>query len=308
MTAMDILCLGEPLVEFNRQADGRWLQGFGGDVSNVAIAAARQGARSGMLTTIGRDRFGDALMALWAAEGVDISRVARDAEAPTGIYFVDHDTEGHHFSYYRRGSPASRMTPDIISPGLFDGVEILHISAISQAISASARETVAKAIAQAKHAGAKISYDTNLRLSLWPLEAAKETIGETVPLADILLPGYDDARQLTGLTDPEAIVRHYIDRGAGLVALTLGSRGALVGTRGEMRSIPAYPVTCVDATGAGDAFDGSLLARLIAGDDVFSAAAYANAAAALSTTGFGAVAPIPSAARVLAALAPASER
>lgn len=306
MTATDILCLGEPLVEFNRQADGRWLQGFGGDVSNVAIAAARQGARSGMLTMVGGDRFGDALMALWTAEGVDISRVARDTEAPTGIYFVDHDAEGHHFSYYRRGSPASRMTPEILSPGLFDGVRILHISAISQAI--SARETVATAIVQAKQAGAKISYDTNLRLSLWPLEAAKETIGATVPLADILLPGYDDARQLTGLTDPEAIVRHYIDRGAGLVALTLGSRGALVGTRGEMRSIPAFPVTCVDATGAGDAFDGALLSRLIAGDDIFSAAAYANAAAALSTTGFGAVAPIPTRDEVLASLALSSNR
>jgi len=293
MSGIDILSLGEPLIEFNRQSDGKWLQGFGGDVSNCAIAAARQGARAGMLAHLGQDRFGDGLMGLWGGEGLDTSRIVRRADSQTGIYFVDHDGTGHHFTYYRRDSAASRMTPEDIGPELFEDVKILHVSGISQAISESARAAVAKAIAVARETGTRISYDTNLRLSLWSLDDARAVINDTAPKADILLPGYDDARQLTGLEDPEAIVRHYLDQDIGLVALTLGESGALIGTRERLQRIEPHIVESVDATGAGDTFDGAMLARLIAGDDPFTAAVYANAAAALSTTGYSAVAPIP---------------
>ena len=86
----DIVCLGEPMLEFNRQADGRYLAGHGGDTSNCAIAAARQGASVGYLTRLGDDAFGDSFIALWAAEGVDASHVERDSQAHTAVYFVDH--------------------------------------------------------------------------------------------------------------------------------------------------------------------------------------------------------------------------
>lgn len=299
----DILCLGEPMVEFNRQTDGTWLQGFGGDVSNVAIAAARQGAHSGMLTQIGTDRFGDALMKLWTDEGVTTDHVGRDPNNQTGIYFVDHDADGHHFSYYRRTSPASLMTPDMLNPAMFTSTGYFHISAISQAISNTARHTVDTAIELAKSAGMKISYDTNLRLALWPLDTARDTILSTLGKADIVLPGLDDARQITGLSAPEAIAEFCLQQGANIIALTLGAEGALIATPSETRIIPGYRVSHVDATGAGDVFDGAFLARLVAGDDVFTAAAYANAAAALSTTGYGAIAPIPTAQQVRAFMA-----
>jgi len=302
VSGLDLLCLGEPLVEFNREPDGRWLQGFGGDVSNVAVAAARQGARAGIATRLGRDAFGDALMALWAEEGVDARAVTRDAAAQTGIYFVDHGPEGHRFTYYRRDSAASRMTPEDPPPALLEGSALLHVSAISQAISASARAAVAAAIAGARAAGARVSYDTNLRLSLWPLEQARAVIEETAAAADVLLPGLEDSRQLTGLEAPEAIVAHYLRRGAKLVALTLGADGVMLGTPEGLTRLAGHTVASVDATGAGDAFDGSFLARLVAGDEPPAAAAYANAAAALSTAGYGAVAPIPRPAQVRALL------
>jgi 2-dehydro-3-deoxygluconokinase len=113
----DIVCLGEPMIEFNRQppgADGRvhWLEGHGGDTSNCAIAAARQGASAGYITAIGSDPFGDALMQLWSTEKVDASAVIRRQDAPTGIYFVTHSERGHEFTFYRAGSAASR------SPGM----------------------------------------------------------------------------------------------------------------------------------------------------------------------------------------------
>jgi len=99
LAEIDLLCLGEPMVEFNAQPDERWLYGFGGDVSNVAVAAARQSAKVGILTRIGADSFGDDLMRLWTEEGVDTTYAERDVDAPTGLYFVRHGAEGHTFEY-----------------------------------------------------------------------------------------------------------------------------------------------------------------------------------------------------------------
>ena len=138
-----------------------------------------------------------------------------------------------------------------------------------------------------------MSFDTNLRLKLWPLERARATIHAAMTQCHIALPGLDDARQLTGLTDPDAIVDFYLGLGAEIVALTLGADGTLVATGSDRATIKGRRVEAVDATAAGDTFDGAFLARLSAGDDPFAAARYANAAAALSTQGFGAVAPMP---------------
>ena len=106
---LDIVCIGEPMVEFNEQSPALFQQGFGGDTSNCAIAAARQGARVGYLTALGCDVFGDRLMALWAAENVDASHVQRDDERSTAHYFVTHGDEGHVFTYHRADSAASCM-------------------------------------------------------------------------------------------------------------------------------------------------------------------------------------------------------
>ncbi|MFZ1772990.1 MAG: sugar kinase [Rhizobiaceae bacterium] len=294
----DLVCLGEPLVEFNRRADGLWLEGHGGDVSNTAIAAARMGARTAILTRLGADIFGDSLMALWAREGVDASAVIGDAEAATGLYFVTHGPDGHHFAYARAGSAASRLVPTDLKPEMFNGVRILHVSGISLAISESARQTVFAAIAMAKKAGARISFDTNLRLRLWGLDQARQVIGEAAAMADIVLPGLDDAVQLTGLIDPDAIASHYLGLGAAIVALTLGKEGVLIATGDRREMIAGHVVAAVDATGAGDAFDGAFLACLLEGMTPFEAGRLANAAAALSTLGAGAVAPLPRRAEV----------
>jgi len=292
MTA-DILCLGEPLLEFNQQPDGTYLPGHGGDTSNCAIAAARQGASVGMLTHVGADAFGESFMRLWADEGVDTSGVRQVGDAPTGVYFVTHGTQGHQFSYFRAGSASSRMAPADLPTGLLEGAKILHVSGISQAISDSAADAVFAAIDRVKAAGGRVSYDTNLRLKLWPLARARAVIHAGMALCDIALPGLEDAEQLTGLSDPDAIADFYLRLGAGIVALTLGAEGTLVATPDARRRIGGRLVTPVDATAAGDTFDGAFLAELTAGRDPFAAARYANAAAALSTQGYGAVAPMP---------------
>jgi len=301
----ELICLGEPMIEFNRPREGdgvTWLQGFGGDTSNAAIAAARQGARAGYLTSLGRDWMGDAFIDLWKKESVDASRVLRHDTAPTGVYFVTHGGDGHRFDFLRKGSAASLMTSDQVPRDYIAGARILHLSAISQAISGSALATCRTAIEIARSAGVEVSYDTNLRLRLWDLVSARRTIDGTMALTDIALPSLDDSRQLTGLEAPDAIVDRYLGMGPRVVALKMGADGALVATRDKRTRIPPHTVTAVDATGAGDAFDGSFLARLLAGDDVEAAGRYANAAAALKTRGYGAVTPIPRRDEVLKAL------
>ena len=301
---LDVVAIGEAMVEFNQQdADtGRYLAGFGGDTSNCAIAAARMGARSAYLTQLGDDVFGDELLALWRREGVDTRGVRRLAGGETGLYFVTHGSDGHRFSYRRTGSAASRMSPTTITAGVIESARWLHCSGISQAISTSACDTVFEAIARARAAGTRVSYDLNFRPSLWPAPHALAIARATLAQCDLFFPSVDEIGALTGLSTPEGIVRWSHDQGATMVALKLGAAGCMVSSAAGARHVAAYPVQPVDATGAGDCYAGALLARLSAGDELPDAARAANVAAALSTQEYGAVAPLPRLSDVLSKL------
>ena len=301
----DIVSLGEPMVEFNQtgEAGGRhYLQGFGGDSSNFAIAAARQGARVAYVSALGDDPYGRMLRGLWDREAVDHRSVKADPQAFTAIYFVTHDERGHHFDFFRAGSAASRMTPADLPGERIARARVLHLSGISLAISNQACDTAYAAIDIARRAGVKVSFDTNLRLKLWPIHRARAVMGDVLRLCDICLPSYDDVVAITGLTDPEAIVDHCLAQGAEVVALKLGEQGAIVASATERHRIAPHPCRTVDATGAGDTFGGAFVARLVAGDSLPEAGRYAAVAAALSTEGYGAVEPIPRADAVRAAI------
>jgi len=301
-----IVAIGEAMVEFNQaraDAPDSYLRGFGGDTSNMVIAASRLGANAAYVTRVGDDAFGRALLQLWSVEAVDTRGVATDPDAPTGIYFVTHGPAGHEFSYLRVGSAASRITPAMLPMTLIRAARVLHLSGISQAISVGACDAAFAAIEAARGAGARISYDPNLRLKLWPLPRARAVVLATVAQCDWFLPSMDEARMLTGLSRSEAILDWCHRQGAPVVALKCGRDGVVVSDGVRAERIAGHEVNCVDATGAGDCFDGAFAARVVAGDDPFAAARYANAAAALATTGFGAVAPLPRDADVRALLA-----
>lgn len=306
----DVVALGEALVEFNQTRPGepQYLQGFGGDTSNAVIAAARAGARTAYLTRLGSDAFGQALLDLWAREGVDTTAVERDAQHPTGIYFVTHGAAGHEFSYLRAGSAASGMAPAWLRDApaaVLQQCHILHVSGISLAVSASACDTAFEAMRVARAAGARVAFDPNLRLKLWPLARARACIAHAVSLCDIFLPGLDDMAALLGLHDADAIADWGHAQGAATVVVKLGADGVLLSSADPAvprQRVAGRSVALVDATGAGDCFDGNLLARLALGDDLAAAVAYANTAASLAVQGFGAVAPLPTAQQVQALL------
>jgi len=303
MPALDIISIGEPLFELNQgRGEAVFRPGHGGDTSNMAIAAARQGAKVGYVTAVGADQFGESFLALWKGEGIDVSAVKKSPIAHTGLYFVTHGPDGHVFSYMRAGSAASRMTLEDMPIEAIKTAKVVHASGISQAISSSAADAVFAAFRTARAAKVTVSYDTNLRLRLWPLDRARAVIHAAAGLADIVKTSIEDARQLAGHDDHDKIVDFYLALGAKTVTLTLGAEGSVVATKDKRERIPPHPAKLVDATGAGDMFVGAFLAEYLRTGDPFAAGRYANVAAALSTEGYGAVAPMPKRAVVEAAM------
>ncbi|EPJ52504.1 MAG: fructokinase-1, putative [Osedax symbiont Rs2] len=290
---LDLVCLGEPIYELNQRKNGDYRPGLGGDVSNVAIAAARSNADVALLSSLGKDAFAEQFREFWSNEKVTHSAVISSSQRPTGMYFVTHDSAGHHFSYRRQGSAASRYRSSDLPLEMIKRSKISYASGISLAISNSMAKAVFKMFSVARAAGQLCAFDPNYRPALWDLETATESVHQLMSQCDIALPGLDDARLLTGLVDPQQIVAFYHELGASIVALTLGARGVLVSDAKKMQLIQPIGVQAVDATGAGDCFNGAFLAEYLAGRDVFSAAQYANVAAGLSTQSYTAVAAIP---------------
>jgi 2-dehydro-3-deoxygluconokinase len=295
----DIIAIGEPMYELSAEEEGalsearRFVAGWGGDTSNFAIAASRSGARVGYLTRLGDDAFGESFINLWEREGIDVSRIEKDPEAFTAAYFISRKGNHHYFTYFRNGSAASRMTAGFLPRDFITSARLLHVSGISQAISMNACDTVAAAIAIARGAGRLISYDPNFRPRLWTLDRAREVIHETCRQADMIFPSLDEARDLTGLAGPDEIARFYLGLGPKVVVVKLGAAGALLATADGLCTFPPYKVDAIDMSGAGDTFDGAFVARYLAGQPLDACVRFANAAAAITTSGLGCVSPVP---------------
>ena len=293
----DILSLGEPLWEMSAipSEAGKYTLGFGGDTANFCVAAARQGASVGYITRVGADKFGDELRAIWKHEGIDCSQVIVDEHAATGGYFVHHGPDGHEFSYARAGSAASRLSPDDFDLDVVGDAQYVHASGITQAISTSARAATLALFREARRTGVTTAFDANVRAQLWTMGEAREALAEILPLTDYFFPSLEDAVALSGSTDHDEIMCWAHHHGASVVVLKLGADGVKIsqGAGADVMQMASYPVDALDATGAGDCFAGAAIARMAMGDLMLDAVRYANAAAALTTTAYGAIAAIP---------------
>ena len=293
----DILSLGEPMWEMSAipSEPGKYTLGFGGDTANFCVAAARQGASVGYVTRVGNDPFGDALRAIWKQEGIDCSQVTVDEHASTGGYFVHHGPEGHTFSYARTGSAASKLAPGDIDMDAVADAQFVHASGITQAISTSARSATLAMFKEARKMGVTTAFDANFRPRLWTFSEAQTALAEILPLTDYFFPSFEDAVALSGSSDHDEILRWAHRLGAQVVVLKLGAEGVKIsqGEGADVMHMASFPVDTVDATGAGDCFVGSVIARMAMGDLMLDAVRYANAAAALTTTEFGAITAIP---------------
>ena len=298
-----LICLGEAIIELNQQPNGEYKSGLGGDVSNVAIAAARSGISAQLISALGQDSFANQFRTLWSNEGVQHSCVLSNEQHPTGKYYVTHDSDGHHFSYQRKGSAASFYLAQQLPLAQIQQADISYASGISLAISESMSDAVFCMFKEARSAGKLCAFDPNFRPALWDLDLARQVSHKLMENCDIALPGFEDAKLLTGLSDPDQIINFYHDLGASVVALTLGEKGVLVSDNKIISHVASQSVVAIDATGAGDCFNGAFLAEYLICSDVFNAATYANIAAGLSTRGYGAVEHVPRRAEILERLA-----
>ncbi|MBI2847204.1 MAG: sugar kinase [Chloroflexi bacterium] len=261
----DILSVGECMVELYAEepiAQAKVLyKTYGGDTLNMLVAASRLGSSTGYMTRVGDDPFAPFLISAWQAEDIDTSHV-KVVSGQNGLYIIDSGPGGRReFIYYRKGSAASTLNKADLDESYIAEAKILHFSAITQAISPSARETALAAAKLARKHKALVSYDPNLRLRLWSLEEARNALEEVLPYIDIILPSApEETEKLIGATSPEKAVELLFQRGISTVAVKMGERGCIVGAEGKVFHLPSVsPAGVVDTTGAGDAFDGGFL-------------------------------------------------
>jgi len=307
--SIEVIALGEPMVEFNAATVGKlrgissFERGWGGDTSNFVVAVARLGRRAGYICRVGDDEFGHCMLELWSKEGVDTSQVIVEKGGTTGIYFVSRRPDGEHdFTYYRKNSAASHLSPSDLDPKYIASAKVLHASGITQAISETCRKATAEAIRIAKKGGSLVSYDPNIRLRFWSAKEARRVVMETLRKVDIFLPSENDLTVIFGLKKPGSIVKLTKDYGIKVTAVKMGEKGCYVSDGEQYVFVPGVKTRFVDSTGAGDAFDAAFVVSILEGKNFLDAAKFANVAAALKCTGVGAVGPLPRRSKVMSFL------
>lgn len=302
----EVLSFGEPLAAFyskDRQSlskAGEFDMTWGGDTSNVALGISKLGHTSGYITKVGDDAFGEGFLNLWKSNGVDTTNVIIDSDRLTGMYFASFTGEKHEFIYRRKDAAASTYSVDDARDVDFEGVRILHLSGVSQAISRQCLEASLVLMKRARENGAVISFDLNYRGKLWSSELAKSIYLSVISgYADIVSLN-DEEQEVLGIKgDPEDAANYLLELGPKVVALRCGVKGAVIATRKKSVKGRAKIVEVADTVGAGDTFTASLLCCYLEDRDLEDSLHFALSAAALTCTKTGSTEGQPSKKQVL---------
>ena len=254
-----------------------------GAEANVAIALSRLGHSSGWFGRVGDDAFGLSILDVLRSEGVDVSRAVVDPSAPTGLLVRDsHPERRVSVLYWRRDSAASRLSPADVDRDYVGSARVLHVTGITPALSPSCHQALLTAVQAARTGGVPVCFDPNLRLRLWSAQQAAEVLRALAGYADVVLTGEAEARRLSGQAIREDAASWFLEQGARLVVVKLGSIGAWATDGGSQWSVPAPQVMAVDAVGAGDAFAAGYLAAWLEGANVPGCLEYAAVVAAMA--------------------------
>lgn len=269
-----VLTIGETmaLIRSENSLDengARLTLGIGGSESNVAIGLSRLGQSCRWVTSLGADPLGDLVASTVTQEGV-VVRANRVADAPTGLMLRGpHSGTQRDVLYFRTGSAASTLAPSIVEDADWIGVQILHLTGITAALSASSRHLVTRTLAEAQTRGVTTSFDVNHRERLWSKEEARRFFTGIIGNVDVV---FGDAEELALLVpeelSPESVIDTVLTLGPREVVLRDGDRGARAITATEDVSLPALPVDVVDTVGAGDAFVAGYLSAVLDGEPV----------------------------------------
>lgn len=266
---LDLVSLGEPLVELYRRADGAFTDGVAGDMFNALFYASRLGLATGMITAVGNDLFTSSLMEAFRIAGVDASHVLRLGDRRNGLYFIELDDEGEYtFHFWRAGSAATQTMARL-------GIEAIAayalrarfflLSGITLAVMEQ-REGLFELLERLR-GRVSIALDTNYRPSLWESPAAyRACLERALPFVDLFLPSASDLRAAYPDVPLEALLREPAIACSGLTVMKDGAAGCAIVRDGTItRKPPELTVRPVDATGAGDAFNAGLIAGLARG-------------------------------------------
>ena len=301
-----IVGVGEAMVEFAPVEAGRYARAFAGDTLNTAWYLARLGRAVRYLTRVGADGLSDGFLAFLSESGIGTAAVARDPDRTMGLYMIELDGAERRFLYWRDNSAARLLAddPTALDAGLA-GATLIHVSGITLAIiGAQGRENLYAALRHAREAGARVSFDPNLRRRLWPDDAtARRAQAAMYAETDIALPSFDDEAALWGDASPQATAQRITSRGVAEIVVKNGVGAAFVqadGAAGEVEATRAAAAR--DTTGAGDSFNAGYLAARLAGRAPAQACGFAHGLAGEVVRWPGALAPAEAVASFAAAL------
>ncbi len=315
---IEVVSIGEILIDFvgkERAATlsevAEFCRAAGGGPANVAVGTARLGAKTGFIGKVGHDAFGRHLIQTLEQNGVDVQGVVADSTANTTLVFVSLNHKGvPDFSFFRQGTADTLLRSDELPLSLLQDTKILHFSSVALTAEPS-RSACMKAAEIARDAGALISFDPNLRLSLWPdLELARREIRTAAAGADILKMNEEEYLFLTGLPieagDPRE--EELWSECLKVLAITRGEKGSLLFTQTDAVTVKGAPIQVIDTTGAGDAYMAGMLTTLAKITDVSDInhacleeiGMWAGAAASLACQHVGGIPSLPDREEVLA--------
>lgn len=270
-----VFCIGETLIDFipvQKEKSLKEVTSFervaGGAPMNVAIAIAKYGGNSVMLTKIANDSFGDYLVDVLEGNKVDTSYIIRCDEGETGLAFVSVDKLGDRdFSFYRKNSADLLLLPNEVKVEWFDKGDLLHFCSVDL-VESPMKQTHIKVIDSFQKIGGIVSFDPNVRLPLWPdKESCRRTILDFLPLADILKVSDEELVFITNIKGEREAINSLFVGNVKVVVYTKGKDGAIIYLKnGEQFEDKGFKVTVSDTTGAGDAFIGGFLSELLSID------------------------------------------
>ncbi|WP_136685343.1 sugar kinase [Falsirhodobacter xinxiangensis] len=263
---MRFASIGECMLELSDQRDSRWTMGFAGDALNTAwyVRALLPEAEVHFVSAFGDDAFSDQQRDFLRRAGIGTASSPTIPGARPGLYAIALDGGERSFTYWRSDSAARRLASD---PAALDrslaGCDIAYFTGITLAILAEPdREVLFAALENARANGARIAFDPNHRLRLWPDDAsARLAYARAFALADIALPTFEDLAEAT----PDAAARRLHGAGVAEIVVKCGAAPAYLLTGQGHAEIPATQVETIDTTGAGDSFCGGYLAGRLAG-------------------------------------------
>ena len=307
MKKIDVTALGELLIDFTEsgissQGNPLLEANPGGAPCNVLAMLSKLGHRTAFVGKVGADMFGRRLRQVVTDAGIDTSGLVEDKNVNTTLAFVHTKEDGDRdFSFYRNPGADMMLNSADVKEDLLLDCRIFHFGTLSMTAE-NCRKATEDSIELAKHAGALISFDPNLREPLWDsLVTAKEQTIYGLEHCDILKISDNEIEWLTGEKDyKKAAERLKAKYDIPLILVSLGKNGSMALSDGAFAEVPGYEVDTIETTGAGDTFCACVLHyilekgfRVYKRQDLEEMLTFANAAAAIVTTRKGALAVMP---------------